>query len=63
MSLLSTVMALSAPIGLAIAVPLGELIGIRWLFVLTGVLGAAVGGAGFLSRALLQLERSSASRC
>ncbi|AUH01497.1 MFS transporter [Prodigiosinella confusarubida] len=57
LSLLNTVMGLAAPIGLAISTPLGELIGIRWLFVLMGVLGGLVCLTGFLSPKLLKLEK------
>ncbi len=49
LSLLSTIMGLAAPVGLVIATPLGELIGVRWLFVLVGLLGTAVMLLGFLS--------------
>lgn len=56
LSLLSTVMGLAAPIGLAVAAPLGELVGVRWLFVAQGVLGALVSLAGFLSPQLLRLD-------
>ncbi|MNW69973.1 hypothetical protein D3C74_491270 [compost metagenome] len=48
-------MGLAAPIGLAIAMPLGELIGIRWLFVAQGVLGTVISLAGFLSPPLLRM--------
>ncbi|MFN3429717.1 MAG: MFS transporter [Candidatus Sericytochromatia bacterium] len=58
-SLLSTLMGLAAPIGLAIATPLGELIGVRWLFVVLGVLGTLVSLAGFLSPPLLRLGEPS----
>lgn len=61
LSLLSTVMGLAGPIGLALAGPLGELLGIRWLFVAQGVLGAAVSLAGFLSPTLLCLDRPPAT--
>lgn len=51
-ALLATVMALAAPIGMAVAAPLGELIGIRWLFVLLGLLGGCVSLAGLLSASI-----------
>lgn len=60
-SLLGTVMGLAAPVGLAIATPLGELIGVRWLFVVLGVLGGCVSLAGFLSPALLRLDAHDVS--
>jgi DHA3 family macrolide efflux protein-like MFS transporter len=56
LSLLSTVMGLAGPLGLALAGPLGELIGVRWLFVVGGVLGTLASLAGFLSPALRRLE-------
>lgn len=56
LSLLSTIMGLAGPVGLAIAGPLGEQMGVRWLFVAMGVLGTAVSLAGFLSPALLRLQ-------
>jgi DHA3 family macrolide efflux protein-like MFS transporter len=49
LSLLSTSMGLAAPVGLVIATPLGELIGVRALFVLVGLVGTAVMLLGFLS--------------
>ncbi|GGK38881.1 MFS transporter [Deinococcus malanensis] len=60
LSLLSTVMGLAGPAGLAIAGPLGEMLGVRWLFVAMGVLGTLVGLAGFLSPTLLRLQGGSA---
>nr|WP_184133224.1 MFS transporter [Deinococcus humi] len=54
LSLLATVMGLAGPVGLALAGPLGELLGIRWLFVLQGLLGVAFSLAGFFSPALRQ---------
>lgn len=57
LSLLSMVMGLAAPVGLAMATPVGEWIGVRWLFVGVGVLGGLVSLAGFLSPTLLALER------
>ncbi|MDM4769900.1 MFS transporter [Solimonas sp. SE-A11] len=55
LALLSMVMGLAAPVGLMLATPLGEWLGIRWLFVLMGALGALMSLAGFLSPALLRL--------
>lgn len=49
LALLTTLMALAAPVGLAVATPLGELIGVRWLFILLGLLGGAVMLLGVLS--------------
>ncbi|WP_210270054.1 MFS transporter [Aureimonas mangrovi] len=55
LSLLSTVIALSAPIGLAIVTPLGELIGVRWLFVGMGLLSGVICLLGLFSRAIRNL--------
>lgn len=55
-SLLSTVEYLAAPVGIALAAPLGELIGVRWLFVVLGGIAALIGLAGFLSRSLAALD-------
>lgn len=56
LSLLNTVGALAAPIGLALATPVGDMIGVRWLFVVMGLLGAAAALFGFLSRPLRSIE-------
>jgi DHA3 family macrolide efflux protein-like MFS transporter len=56
LSLLTTVMALAAPIGLAAASPLGEIIGIRWLFVAMGFASGIITLCGFASRPVLDLE-------
>lgn len=56
LSLLAMVMGLAAPMGLALATPFGEWIGIRWLFVLMGVAGTLVSLAGFLSPPLRKLD-------
>ncbi|RSV47212.1 MFS transporter [Sphingomonas sp. ABOLD] len=42
LALLGTIMGLAAPVGLLAAAPLGEILGVRWLFVLTGGLGTLV---------------------
>lgn len=42
LALLGTMMGLAAPVGLLAAAPLGEILGVRWLFVLTGGLGTLV---------------------
>ncbi|MBP7954437.1 MAG: MFS transporter [Parabacteroides sp.] len=57
LSLLNTIMALAAPIGLVLATPLGELIGIRWLFAVVGIAGGMVNLFGFLSPSLRNLDR------
>ncbi|MBJ2149892.1 MFS transporter [Paracoccus sp. IB05] len=53
LSLMATMMGLAAPVGLASATPVGERIGIRWLFVAMGVVSGLVALAGFLSPVLL----------
>ncbi len=56
LSLLAMVMGLASPVGLALATPLGEWIGIRWLFVLMGVAGTVVSLAGFVSTPIRKLD-------
>ena len=48
-------MALAAPVGLAMATPLGELLGIQWLFVAMGLAGTVVSLLGFASRDIRRL--------
>lgn len=55
LSLLTTVMALAAPIGLAVASPLGDLIGIRWLFVAMGCASGIITLFGFTSQSIRNL--------
>lgn len=62
LSLLTTVMALAAPAGLALATPLGELIGIKLLFVVMGFASAAIAWLGFASRSVMEIEKSSLSK-
>lgn len=57
LSLLTTAMAVAAPIGLAAASPLGEIIGIRWLFVVTGFASGIITLLGFASRPIRALHR------
>jgi DHA3 family macrolide efflux protein-like MFS transporter len=57
LSLLAMIMGLAAPVGLAIATPLGELIGVRWLFVVVGALGGLVVLLGFLSPVLRAMDQ------
>lgn len=59
LSILNALMNLTAPVGLLIITPVGEILGIRAVFVIAGMLGAAVSVAGFLSRALLGLGQPS----
>ena len=56
LSLLPTIVSLAGFVGLAIATPLGELIGVRWLFVAMGLIGATIALLGFLSPAIRALE-------
>ncbi len=57
LSLLTMVMALAAPLGLALASPVGELVGIRELFILQGALAGCLCLLGFRSSALRKLSR------
>lgn len=49
----STIIGLAVPIGLTLSTPIGEAIGVRWLFVLMGMLGGLVSLLGFVSPAML----------
>lgn len=62
LALMTTIMALAAPIGLALAAPVGEWVGVRGVFFIAGVLGALASLAGFLSPALLALDRPSGEK-
>lgn len=57
LALMSTIMALAAPVGLALVAPLGDWVGIRGVFFVAGSLGALASLAGFLSPSLLALDR------
>lgn len=57
LSLLTTAMAVAAPVGLATASPLGEVIGIRWLFVVMGFASGIITLLGFASRPIRALQR------
>lgn len=59
LSLLNTVMGLAAPLGLALAAPLGEWIGVRGLFVVGGLLSATICLLGFAAPALRRIEEST----
>jgi DHA3 family macrolide efflux protein-like MFS transporter len=62
LSLLSTLMGLGAPAGLLLAGPLGQLIGVRWLFFVLGFGGGAITLLGFLSASIRQMDdRTSAT--
>ena len=56
LALMTTLMAFSAPVGLALAAPLGEWIGVRGVFLFAGSLGALASLVGFLSPSLLALQ-------
>lgn len=58
LSLLTSVMALAGPVGIVLAIPVGEWIGVRWLFVLVGVVAGCVSLLAFRSRALIRLGLS-----
>ncbi|MBX3019546.1 MAG: MFS transporter [Bdellovibrionaceae bacterium] len=55
-SLLTTVAALAAPAGLTLFGPLGDIIGIRELYILAGTVGGLICVASLWSRGLRQLE-------
>lgn len=59
LSILNALMGLAAPVGLFVITPLGEMFGVRSVFVVAGVLGMIVSMAGFLSPALLGVGQSS----
>jgi DHA3 family macrolide efflux protein-like MFS transporter len=56
LSLLSTAMGLAAPLGLALAAPLGELVGVRGIFIVGGTAAAAICLLGFAAPALMRIE-------
>lgn len=56
LSLLTTLMGFAAPVGLAIATPLGDVLGPRWLFVVLGTVGGLVMMLGFLSPVLRRID-------
>jgi MFS transporter, DHA3 family, macrolide efflux protein len=53
---LYAVMGLAAPVGLVLAAPLGELIGVKGIFVIGGLTSAAICLLGFASPRLLRIE-------
>jgi MFS transporter, DHA3 family, macrolide efflux protein len=61
LSLMNTVMGLAGPVGLAIAGPLGDAIGVRGVFIGGGLLSATVCLLGLLAPALHSLERAALS--
>lgn len=58
LSLLNTLMGLAGPVGLGLAALLGEWIGVRGVFVVCGVLSAAVCLLGFAAPSLLRIEET-----
>ncbi|WCM91583.1 MFS transporter [Acidovorax sp. NCPPB 2350] len=62
LSLMTTIMALAAPVGLALVAPLGEWVGVRGVFIAAGVAGTAASLAGFLSRPLRSLNELETQR-
>ncbi len=56
LSLLNMIIALAAPVGLMVANPLGEWLGLRGLFVSVGILSGLVAFSGFASYHLKNLE-------
>lgn len=57
LSLLNMIMGLAAPLGLMISNPVGEWVGLRWLFIIVGLLGGIVAFSGFASRSLREIEK------
>ncbi len=58
LSLMTTVMGLAGPIGLAIAGSLGDAIGVRGVFIVGGTLSAIVCALGFFSSHLMGIEQT-----
>ena len=58
-SLMTTLMGLAAPIGLALLGPIGSMIGVRGVFIASGVLSTAFVLAAFLSKDIRDLDHSS----
>ncbi|KQM81884.1 hypothetical protein ASE67_16365 [Sphingomonas sp. Leaf23] len=56
LALLGTLMGLAAPVGLLASAPLGDIIGVRWLFVLLGGAGTLVCLLAFASKALWSVD-------
>ncbi len=59
--LLGSLFSLTTPIGLAIAGPVGDVMGVPFWFFLAGVICAAVGVAGFFVRPLVHIEDQKAA--
>ncbi|HEU4325665.1 MAG TPA: MFS transporter [Roseiflexaceae bacterium] len=56
LGLLNTVMGLAAPVGLGLAALLGELVGVRGVFIAGGLASAAICLLGFASPSVLRIE-------
>lgn len=61
LALLNMVFGFAGPVGLAIAGPLGELLGVRAVFIIGGSLSAFINIAALLSKDLWNIEREQAS--
>ena len=59
LALLTTVAAAAAPVGLALAIPIGDLIGIQALFVVMGMLGALAVVIAMFSRPLRGVDKET----
>ena len=59
LSLLSTIMGLAGPVGLAIAAPLGEAFGVRSVFIGGGILSTLVCLIALASSAIWKLEKAA----
>jgi DHA3 family macrolide efflux protein-like MFS transporter len=57
-ALLQTLMGLAAPLGLGLAAPLGDLIGVRGVFIVGGAVSALICLLGFASPSLLRIEET-----
>lgn len=56
MTLLGSLVKLATPLGLVLAGPLSDLVGVRSWFMAAGLLSLLLGGAGFFSARLLNIE-------
>jgi DHA3 family macrolide efflux protein-like MFS transporter len=58
LALLTTVMGVAAPIGLAGAAVMGDVIGVRWIFILGGFTASLICLLGFASPSLMSIEET-----
>lgn len=58
LSLLTSIVMLAGPVGMVVAIPVGEWIGVRWLFVLVGIAAGCISLLALRSRTLTQLGLS-----